>query len=69
MSQIKGYEPGMVKIGADHIWEDACTGETGDGCPPRIELPHSCGCWIIGTREEARQLVNDLLALIIRMEP
>lgn len=35
---------------------------------PAIQLPHSCDEWIIGSPNQARQLVLDLEVLIIKLE-
>ena len=66
------YHKGDLEYTKDSVYMSDPREEGGyaDGFlkPPIVYLPHSCGSWIIGGLNHARQLVADLREAITRME-
>ena len=73
MSQVKQYEPGMLKM----VPRCANCGSTEDTCDPEydsprhdqvlvphFQLPHSCDAWIIGDAVALRLLLDEAEALL-----
>jgi len=55
------YGKGMVKKAGEN---DGLMAEPGE-----FYLPHSCDEWVIGTREQAEQLIADLQELLSQEKP
>ncbi len=51
------YKEGRVRVGIPNYEHEIL-----------IYLPHQCDEWIVGTAEDARQLIRDLEAAITRWE-
>ena len=76
------YKQGDAKLFRRYVTEEEWDIPTDDGhlpfqvydarnkhaSPPFVYLPHSCQEWVIGGPAEVRQLIKDLLALLVDME-